>query len=232
MNSKTDLFLDTYRRLEAAVREAYHLSESQSAVKYLAERPEFKAMRSDLDVCREVRNLLSHNPKLNDHYAVEPSGELVTLLNRALRQVQNPLRAGKIAVPREKILCRTMEDLILPAMREMSEHVYSRIPILKKGAVCGVFSENTLLRYLIDQETVHISDTARFRDIADYLPLTANRSESYRFVSRSMPAAQVADLFETALNRSDRIGMVFVTQNGRATEKLLGILTAWDVVGI
>ncbi len=228
---KTELFLDKYRRLEALVRDSYNLSDSQSAVRYLADRKEFRDIRTELDYCREVRNLLSHNPKLNDRYAVEPSGELLTLLDRTIRRVQDPPRAGSVCVRRDRILCRTMEDLILPAMREMSAHVYSRIPILKNGAVCGIFSENTLLNWLIDQETVRIGADARFSDIAAYLPLSANRSESYRFVAKDLPAAEVAALFERALDRSDRIGMVFVTEHGRETEKLLGILTAWDVVG-
>ncbi len=232
MNGRTDEFLDLYRQLEALTREAYGLSESQSPVKFLAERAEFRSVRTELDYCREVRNLLSHNPKLNDRYAVEPSTELIRLLERTVRQVRNPLRVEKIAVGRDRILCRTMDDLILPAMREMSVHVYSRIPILKNGAVCGVFSENTLLNYLIDRETVRLDENARFSDIRDYLGLDANRSESYRFVSRRLPAWSAAELFEKALDRADRIGMLFVTQSGKPSEKLLGILTAWDVVGI
>ena len=37
------------------------------------------------------------------------------------------------------------------------------------------------------------------------------------------------DRFQDALKRRERLCMVFVTANGKQREKLLGIITAWDM---
>ncbi len=175
MNSKTELFLDEYKKLEAIVSARYNLRDSDSAVGFLERRPEYGAIKSDLAYCREVRNLLTHNPKVRNRYAVEPSDEMIALLKRTIERVKNPQKAKHICVPRDKVYCRTMDDYVRPAMVKMSEQVYSHVPIVKNGIVVGVFSENTLLSYLVDDENVSIDNNVKFSDIKNsriFLPRT------------------------------------------------------------
>ena len=229
---KTDIFLDKYRQLEASVSAQYGLSQSESAVSFLERRAEFRGIKSELSYCREVRNLLSHNPKVNNRYAVEPSEEMIRLLERTIERVCNPRRAKHIWVPRDRVLCRTVEDYVRPAMVEMHERLYTHIPILKNGVVVGAFSENTLLHYLIDDVTVRIDQKVRFTDIEKYLPLDQHRAESFRFVGKETPVSEIEDLFAKADADGLRIGLLFVTHSGQETEKLLGIISPWDVAGV
>lgn len=194
-------------------------------------RPEYRSLKTELDYCREVRNLLTHNPKLNKRYAVEPSDEMVALLDQTMEKIRNPKRAKHIFVPRNKVSCRTMNDYIYPAMVEMRNCVYTHIPILENDVVVGVFSENTLLNYLIDDEIVSIDQDMKFADIAKYLPIDKHVAESFRFISQNTLLSDIEAIFAEGLNRTDRIGLIFVTNSGKPTEKLLGIISAWDVVG-
>lgn len=232
MNRKTELFLDKYRQLEAAASAQYDLSNSESAVSFLERRPEYRAIKSDLAYCREVRNLLTHNPKIHDRYAVQPSDEMIALLDRVIARIMDPQRAKHIWIPRRNITCRTMNDFVRPAMVEMNERMYTHIPIMEDGIVIGVFSENTLLNYLIDDEIVSIDRNVRFSDIEKYLPLEQHRAESFRFIGQETPVSEIEDIFAAADRASDRIGLIFVTNSGKRTEKLLGIISAWDVAGI
>lgn len=232
MNEKCELFLDKYRQLEALIALEYHLSSTESPIAFLMRRPEQQAIRSELDYCREVRNLLSHNPKVEGSFLVEPSDAMLELLEGLLQRIRSPKRARDIWVPRERVVCRTMNDYVLPALREMSSRGHSHIPILRNGVVVGVFSENTLLKLLIDGESHAIGPKLRFRDIEGYLPLQPGRSERYPIVSQNMPVEKLSALFARTPKESRRIGLVFITARGHANEKLLGILSAWDMAGI
>ena len=230
--NKTELFLDKYRQLEAAITTEYDLSDRDSPIAVLIKKPEFRSLRAELDYCREVRNLLSHNPKVNSSYAVEPSDEIIDLLEQTLQKIQNPTRARHIMVERSKVTCRTMADPVKPAMIVMNKQSFSHIPILREERVCGVFSENTILTCLIENAGLLTGEDTLFSDIAEYLALDSHKSESFRFVPQDMPVGEISLLFDGAQKSSDRIGMLFVTKNGSPSEKLLGILTAWDVAGI
>ena len=232
MNRKTELFLDKYKQLETAVSAQYDLHHSESAVSFLEHRPEYQTIKSELSYCREVRNLLTHNPKIYGRFAVEPSDEMLALLDRVIARILNPLRAKHIWISERNVSCRTMDDYVRPAMVEMRERMYTHIPIVRDGVVIGVFSENTLLNYLIDDETAHIDDGVTFSDIERYLPLDRHKAESFRFVGKETPVSEIGDLFAEADKNADRIGLVFVTNSGKKTEKLLGIISAWDVAGI
>ena len=132
MNRKTELFLDKYRQLEAAASAQYDLSNSESAVSFLERRPEYRAIKSELAYCREVRNLLTHNPKIHDRYAVQPSDEMIALLDRVIARIIDPQRAKHIWIPRRNITSRTMNDFMRPAMVEMNERMYTHIPIVEE----------------------------------------------------------------------------------------------------
>ena len=232
MNTNADNFLDKYLKLETYVRSQFQLNSDQSPIGYLMRLPQFRMYYQELDYCRQVRNVLSHNDKLKDSFLVAPSNEMLDLLDEVLKKLQNPVRAKQIAIPKNKVLCKTLDDFVLPTMREMNEKVYTHIPIINKGAVCGVFSENTLLSYLVDEELVCIDQNSVFRDLQSYLPFDRHRSESFRFASANALLSDIQMLFEDALQNVDRIGMVFVTANGKPHEKMLGIITAWDIAGL
>ena len=232
MNSKTERFLDQYKKLEAIASARYNLSNAESAVVYLERRTEYQAIKSELAYCREVRNLLTHNPKIDDRYAVEPSDEMIALLEKTVQRIKNPRKAKHIWIPKSNVLCRRPEDRVRPAMVEMNKRLYTHVPILSNGVVVGVFSENTLLNYLIDDEMVRIDDGVRFSDIGKYLPLDQHRAESFRFIGKETPVAEIEDIFAEADRKSDRIGLLFVTASGKPTERLLGIISPWDVAGI
>lgn len=232
MNSKTEIFLQKYRELESIISAEYDLPNSESAVSYIIRRSEYKNIKTELDYCREVRNLLSHNPMLkNKRYAVEPDEEMIALLEQTIEKIRNPKRARHIYIPRSKVCCRSMDDLVYPTMVEMRDNVYTHIPILEDEVVVGVFSENTLLSYLIDDEIVNIDENVKFSDIAKYLPAEKHTAESFRFISQNMLLADIDEIFAEALKKNDRIGLVFVTNSGKPTEKLLGIISAWDIAG-
>ena len=228
---RTELFLNKYRELEAAISAEYNLPNSESAIGFLLRRQEYRSIREELDYCREVRNLLTHNPRVNRQYAVEPSQEMIALLDRTIDKIRNPIRAKHIYVPRSRVVCRTMEDSVYDTMLQMRERMYTHIPIVQEDVVIGVFSENTLLNYLLADGNAGIDRKLTFADIRDYLPMEENRAETFYFVPRNMPLADMEAIFSEGLKHSERIGLLFVTGNGKPHEKLQGIISAWDVAG-
>ncbi|MBQ3106622.1 MAG: CBS domain-containing protein [Eggerthellaceae bacterium] len=229
--SRADEFLDLYRQLESHIKESFPQAGS-SAVSWLSRRKEFRHLSTELDYCREVRNLLSHREKIDGAYAVEPSESMLGTLRATIERIANPAKAHGIMVPRDKVVAKSMDDLVRPAMAVMLKEKFSRVPLLDDGRVVGVFSETALLACLVDQQIIGIDDSTRFAQLEKYLPLKAHASESFRFVPRNMYVSELADLFEEADRAQDRIGMVFVTQNGKPSERLLGIITAWDIASL
>lgn len=157
---------------------------------------------------------------------------MIALLERTIERVKNPKRAGDICIPLSKTCTRKMSDYVFPTIFEMDEKEYTHVPIMEDDLVIGVFSENTILRCLVDEKTVRLDKAVKFSDIEKYLLIDHHKAESFRFIEYDALVSEVEDLFTNALKQDDRIGLVFVTRNGKPTEKVLGIISAWDVAGV
>lgn len=240
MNSRASEFIELYKQLEAGIKERFPFMEG-SAVPWLASRRDFKHLRAELDYCREVRNLLSHRPKpgsgsssgTDAEFAVEPSEAMLQLLRDVLREVTDPPCIWDAMTPRKDLLVvESLNDRVRPVMTEMSHRAYSYVPILENGQVAGIFSANALIAYLVEDEILEIGQETRFSDLQKFLSIDGQPSESFRFVARDALVSDVSDLFDDAICNKCKIGAVFVTYSGKPTEKILGMVTAWDVAAL
>lgn len=234
-NEKTEEFLDCYRKLETSIRATFpEIGEGQSPVSWLTRHGggRVRRIRSELDYCRETRNLLSHHEKLGSDYAVTPTDKMIETLQKTIELLQKDSRVRDIWIPAQKILSAQMSTPVRPVMRTMAEKSYTHVPILENGRVIGAFSENTLLSYIMRDEIVSIEDGDTFEIFADLLPLGNHASESFCFVAQNELSDELAAQFLKSIQDGERLGMAFVTANGSSKESLLGIVTAWDIAAI
>ena len=230
--NKTETFIELYKELEELAVSRYGYPADGRAVYQLQRRPEFKRIREELDYCREVRNLLQHRKRLGGAYPVEPSGAMLDLLRSVIARVEDAPRAKDIQVPFSRVMCRTLEDPVRPAMQEMERRGFSHVPILRSGVVEGVFSATTVFSCLLDGEITGIGEELRFADLRPWLAPEKHRSESFRFIREDKLVDEISEMIEKAQAVHDRIGLLFTTANGRPEEPIRGILTAWDVAGV
>lgn len=227
--SNSESFIDKYKHLEKVIINNFGLEPEAPAVAFLERNPNYRSMKDELRYCRNVRNLLSHNPKIEGEYPVEVSNGMIAFLDKVIKTVEHPKRAKDIYVPIDKVLYRTYNDNVLDAMIEMNERNFSKMPILDKGVVVGIFSENTLMSYLVDNKKMEIKDDMTFNDLSGYLPLVKHKAHDFIFVKEDMLLTEVVAIFDKALEIGKRIGLVLVTKTGNSNEKLLGIISAWEV---
>lgn len=228
--SAVEIFLDKYKELESLAVNTYGLIQDGSAISQLERKAEFRSIKSELSYCREVRNLLQHNPKVQNEFAVEPSSKMIDLLSQTIEKVRNPQKAGEIAIPINEVYWKTVEDLVYPTMQDMKKNIYTHVPILNDGKVTGVFSDNTLFAYILEDGIIGIDGNTKFIDLGEHLSLQNHPSEIFMFAKFNTLVSQIEDMFEAAFQKNQRIGMIFLTENGNENERLRGIITPWDVL--
>ena len=229
-NDATSEFIELYKRLESAIRDKYDVPQGTGAVSWLIRNERgFGGVRDELNYCREVRNLLQHGESLQGDFAVVPSAGMLACIRSVLERVEGLPRAIDLCVKTRDVYSASLKDSMLAAMRVMCDRSYSHIPILEDGRVKGVFSAKSLLTCIIENGMKRLDETMTFEQIAGLLPLDKHGSETFAFVPQDMLAPSIAELFQRARTQSKRLGVVFVTAHGKQSERLLGLLTAWDM---
>lgn len=231
--NNTDIFLDKYKQLEEVVKSTYNPNgkdDQNSVARYLEKQNRFKAFKDEIEYCREVRNLLAHKKKINNDFAVVPSARMIEFIDTLIEKVRSRTKCMSIAIDLPHVFWQDLNGNVKDTMKMMQQKLYTHVPILENGVVVGVFDENSVFNYLADEEIVCVDDNLTFKDIKSFLSLADREMEEFIFIGRNCYVDELEEKIEQAFHRGKRIGLAFITENGKATQKIQGIITPWDII--
>lgn len=179
-----------------------------------------------LRFCIEYRNAISHEGMGRKY--LDFTDNMIKDLEEIVYRAKNPFDVYTKST--KNIFSADIKENVKEIMRIMSDKNYTHIPIYKEGLLVGIFSESSLFTYLFNDEIVEISGDTTFEDIQNYIALE-NSEETIKFVSRNDLYDNVVNEFIKRFKNGEKLACIMVTQNGKNTEKVIGILTAWDIIG-
>lgn len=228
-NRQVDRFLENYRRLEAAAANILPRDNKGSVIARLLRMPKFAPYREELDCCREVRNLLTHEVRVDGEPAIIPGDGMIRFLEKMIDLIVNPPRVKHRMTPIEKLVAVTYDTPVLEMMERMRAHDLSRVPLLVDGVVRGMFSMETVFRATLDG--IPIGAETKIANLDGLLALDAAPITTYRFVPPEMTLDAAEEMFYHAYGRKSKIRALLVTEGGNPDGKLLGVLSPYDVLG-
>ncbi len=230
-------FITIYNELDEFMRrelnQDYWVSHSDLIRQMARKNKVFKIYMDDLLSFARLRNAIVHNPdKRYAHPIADPHDYIVEKYKKILDTVMRPAIAlDTIAVTRRNIYTASLEDSALEVMKDMNKYAYSYIPIIEGERLVGVFSENTVFSYIVHTGNVSLEKDVKIREFCDFIPIDKHESESFEFVPRDTLVIDIEEMFAKELKQDKRLAVVFITDSGDPNEKLLGLVTAWDVAG-
>lgn len=228
--TNADIFIDKYKQLEEVVRSTYHLRDSDSISFYLSGQVKYQRFKDDIKYCQDVRNLLNHKKKLNNSFAVEPNQQMIDFIDNLIERIKKRAKCNDIQIKIDDVFWKSVDGNVKDTMIAMRKNLYTHIPILDNGIVIGVFDENSIFNYLAEEEIVAIDDGLKFEDIRKYLSLDGREMEDFLFFNANNYVEELENEIEKSFKRGKRIGIAFLTQNGKPNEELQGIITPWDII--
>ena len=228
---RSEQFLRLYRKLEGLLEKRYSGKKVSSSVvmEYLHD-PDSAPCRADLDMCRDIRNLLTHNDDEDGQPVVEPSEGVVELLGDIVDYVQRPRLAVDYGTPGEKIMFAHPNDLALDVMRHMLRMGYSHVPVRDKTGLVGVFSAGALMSYVGDRGFEALKDDLRIGDLKKELSVDNEHTDKYLFFDSKTTLTTVRMAFEKPQERNRRLAVAFITEDGGQHSQVLAMLTPWDAL--
>lgn len=233
--ARVNEFLELYKQVEEALQIRYmkHPNEriSNAIVRFM-NSAEGKRFKEELNLCREVRNLLSHHARFEGEDAVEPSEKLLSFLQKLLHYLENPPEAKGIATKTAFLLRASREDSLLDVFARMEKKGFSHVPILTGDTLYGVLSISTVFTYYKNNPDETLGQNARVSRLWEYLPPEKHVNERFAFVPPSCSYEKLRLLFADGGPTKKRLAAVFVTSNGRKEGRLLGMITPWDMLRV
>ena len=225
-------FIEEYKKLEESVRRVYRLTKEQSVIGELKKQRGFENLKAEIQSCADLRNFFQHNSRLGGSFAAEPTAAAIAFVKELTAMVNNRSRCRDICVLKKDIVWRGPDDPVKPAIEQMRLLGHSSIPILRDGRVIGVFYERSLFQYVSQcgGNVFPAAGTLTFRDLEPYTSVTERNMQAFAFASMNAYVDDVVALFEKQLENGKRIRLVLLTNSGKPTDRLRGILTPWDII--
>jgi predicted transcriptional regulator len=226
----SQLFIEKYKELEAVVRKTNGLPEQDSISYFLKNQNKFNRYYDDISFCQEVRNFMQHKKKINARFAIEPNDAMLVFIEQLINRVTSRPQCKDICIKFQDIEWRSLSDSVKSTIKIMRQKVYTHIPIIENGVLIGVFDENSLFNYVAENEIIDVDNKLCFADIRQYLSFQGREMEEFLFVKSTMYVEDLEKEIQKYFSKNKRVGIAFLTVNGRENEPIQGIITPWDII--
>lgn len=224
-------FIALCKELESSVKARYGgTSHGESAYVFLSKKAEFKPYTKELDLIREVRNLIQHKDvEVKGKEAIYVDEVLMDALREIIALVKHPETVGDICT--KELETATLSTPVKDVMNRMLDTSFSHIPVLDDGGkLLGIFSENTIFTRVAKEGVEALTEQDCVGDFEAYLDIRDHVRDSFEFIAETVATEDAVGKFKQRDQQGRRLAMLVVTKHGNPSEPVLGVLTPYDVL--
>ncbi|PYE36603.1 CBS domain-containing protein [Psychrobacter fozii] len=228
--NNSEKFLETYNNLDQYLKKEIRADDYVSYANKVknSKNTVVNKFKDELLSFGTLRNAIVHNPKIDNKAIAEPHDRTVERFNEIYEIINNPKKV--IPTFQFDVLGANKDDYINDILKQMKQKSFSQFPVLDSNeAIIELINNNTISRWLaseIDENGMIIVDGVTVENLIPEIEFKRN----YKFISRDTSIYKAYDLFLNHINEKERnLDVLFITHNGKETEKLLGLITISDL---
>lgn len=228
--NNSEKFLETYNNLDQYLKKEIGADDYVSYANKVrgSKNIVVTRLKDELLSFGSLRNAIVHNPKIDNKAIAEPHDSTVLRFNEIYKMITNPKKV--IPTFQFDVVGAHKNDYINDILKKMKRKSFSQFPVFDSNqTIIELINNNTISRWLaseIDENGTIIIDGVTVEKLIPEIELEGN----YKFISRNTSIYEAYDLFLKHINEKERnLDVLFITHNGRETEKLLGLITISDL---
>ncbi|RPF53304.1 CBS domain-containing protein [Aquisalibacillus elongatus] len=229
----SERFLFAFNKIEKVLNEdlnqqGQYISFSKAVYKANKQNRVVKRFKDDLLEFAVLRNAIVHERTEPEYVIAEPHDSTVEKIEKILSELTEP----KTVIPtfQQEVKSFDVNDSLADVLTVIKESNFSQFPVYDKEEFKGLLTANGITNWLA--KTVEEDLLSREETMLSELIEYEEGTDNYHFVSRDVTIYEAEDIFKEQVNKEDRIDAILITHNGKTSEKLLGIISAWDIIDI
>jgi predicted transcriptional regulator len=228
VNTKnSERYLKAFAAIEKYLRDKCNLDRREPFYRLIdvasKKMPEVRQYRDDLKEYGDLRNAIVHE-RAGGYVIAEPNLLAVESIEEIKDIIQTPPKVYPLF--KTSVLNCEINDPIRYAVKVMADKSISQIPIFSNEKFKALLTNNTISRWIgfnAEDEIFSVQDTK----IGEVLKSAEDR-ENFHFIGRTTTIFEVMEYFKNFELRGKRLEAVLITQSGKQSEKIIGIITVAD----
>ena len=219
-------FETSYNRIDNHMRQSLNKADDVPFTYLVSQSKQQKTIhrhRGFLLKVADLRNIIVHTKTRPYEYIAVPTLRTVQKLEHIVEQLEKPTKV--FPTFRRTVITVRPDDTLAKIFTLISHKEYSQFPVYNLNQFKGLLTENGITRWLAS----HVANQISLVELEDIKVRSVLQQEEKRknwdFTAKNKTLEEVQHLF----SKKKFIEAVLITQNGKPTEKLLGIVTKWDL---
>lgn len=226
----SDIFLDRIHSIESILREATTSSDEVPFSRLIDKASEKNALIRQnayrLKTFGKLRNAIQHGTGFGAEKIAEPHESIVREITEIERKLRFPKRMEFFF---KSVSYLSVTDTMSTMLMRINELEYSQFPVFDEdGRFVALVTESGITNWLAHkvEEDIISFEEIKIKEIMKH----DERSYTYRFIARTENIFEAKEYFIRAASKGEKLEALLITENGKSTERLLGIVTHWDLV--
>jgi CBS domain-containing protein len=219
-------FITAFNSIEGCLREFFNADKSVTISKllrdYSTRYPRWKDGDQLLRLA-EIRNFLVHDRKEMYQYLSIPTVDAVN----SIEKIRDSLLAPELVLPRfqRDVITVQYEEPLVNVLKMIEENSFSQFPVYQNQEFVGLLTENGITRWLAN----HVSRVLTLVDFSDEKAGSVLAEEEKRRNCEFIPRDCTVLEAESKFAANGLLEALFISQNGKSRQSMIGIITRWDV---
>lgn len=229
MYKNSERFITAFNRIDKALKSQLHKKEMgfSRAVRVLSDsNATVKRYYDDLLEFAELRNAIIHN-RIDVSYAIaEPHDTIVERIEKIEEDFTSPKQVKSAFI--KQVVTFQLNDSVQKLLQVVRDRGLTKLPIYKNQDFKGLITHKGIARWIANSmnDSLQITD-ATAKDILEY-----EKSDNHLFIGEEMSVYEAAEVFTEQVGKGNRLAALLITKTGKEDEKLVGIITNWDIMEI
>lgn len=223
----SDKFLEFFSAIEKQLKKITHLDSKSSFYQFVEnashKHSEVRHYKDDLKEYADLRNAIVHE-RSDSHVIAEPNEQAVIHLEKIKNNILKP--PPIYPTFKKAVLSFDANNSIAEAVKAMQEHSFSQVPVIENGKFKSILTANTVTRWLganVKDDVFSLSETT-----IDFVLKYTEKFERCEFIPKNQSIFETINIFHEIENKGCRLEAAFITEHGKKSEKIIGIVTLAD----
>ena len=172
----------------------------------------------------QMRNIIAHN---ND--ILVPSDKFLEMFEKVVNKITKPLTVRDIMTRYSNLKTISLNTTIGDCVDLLKRSGFSTLPVIEEDNLLGIFTEKSLYDYMSLNRTKHLDKSMKIRDILEAIDLNNHPRKYYDFIGVNTNIYDAYQMFNKDIKQRREMLLLLVTENGKVTETLLGIVALRDL---
>lgn len=226
----SDRFISAYNRIDQEMKNIIHSTDHHSFFRLIDMAKKKSAVirrhEADLREFGDLRNAIVHHRTSVEYVIAEPHDDVVAKMEEIEQALMHPHSVGETF--KRDVLTFQIGDSLSYALKIIRERKFNQFPVFLGSEFRGLVTPVGITAFLasnIKEDTISLRKTT----LADIL-VHENRRNNHRFISRDTSAYVAEEMFKAELSRGHRLEALLITEDGKPSSELVGIITPFDIL--